>query len=507
MEKKKKSTISFLNEKLHTPIWLFILLLGVLILRIPSFFEPYSYGDEMIYLTLGEAVRRGIPLYSQVHDNKPPLLYIIAAIAGSLFWFKAILAAWMLTTIFIFWKLTEVLYPKNIRLQKVATIAFALLTTLPLLEGNIVNAEVFMIGPTILAFYVLISKALTPKRLFISGILLSASTLFKVPALFDVPTIIIFWLVSIKKLNSNTFGKITKSTLYLLAGFFLPILITFVWYFLNGALNEYIKAAFLQNIGYLSSFRPGDVQKPFLNRNAPLLFRGLILSFSIGLLYFYRKKISKEFIFTTAWLMFTLFAVTLSERPYPHYLIQSVAPISILIGIFAAHKNIEQVIAIIPLTLTYFVPVYYHFWHYPTASYYVRFINFASGKISQEEYLKSFGDNVIRNYKISNFLATSSKSDEKIFVWGDSSVIYALSRRMPPIKYVADYHIKDFSTNDEVINTLTSNLPGFIAILPDSPPFPELSLLLNKNYALTSEFDGAKIWKLLSPKVRSLISS
>ena len=78
---------------------------------------------------------------------------------------------------------------------------------------------------------------------------------------------------------------------------------------------------------------------------------------------------------------------------------------------------------------------------------------------------------------------------------------------MPPIKYVADYHIKDFSTNDEVINTLTSNLPGFIAILPDSPPFPELSLLLNKNYALTSEFDGAKIWKLLSPKVRSLISS
>ncbi len=34
-------------DKLHTPRWLFVLLLIVLVLRIPSFFEPYSYGDEM----------------------------------------------------------------------------------------------------------------------------------------------------------------------------------------------------------------------------------------------------------------------------------------------------------------------------------------------------------------------------------------------------------------------------------------------------------------------------
>jgi len=96
--------------KLHTPVWLFILLVVVFILRIPSFFEPYSYGDEMIYLTLGEAIRQGVPLYLGVHDNKPPLLYILAAISGRLFWFKAILAIWHLITVFIFWKLSEVLF-------------------------------------------------------------------------------------------------------------------------------------------------------------------------------------------------------------------------------------------------------------------------------------------------------------------------------------------------------------------------------------------------------------
>ena len=99
--------------KCHTPKWLFILLLIVLILRIPSFFEPYSYGDEMIYLTLGEGMRQGVPLYSGIHDNKPPLLYIIAAVSGSLFWFRAILAIWHLITVYLFWKLTCTLFPAS----------------------------------------------------------------------------------------------------------------------------------------------------------------------------------------------------------------------------------------------------------------------------------------------------------------------------------------------------------------------------------------------------------
>src|SRR3989337_2710734 len=69
----------------------------------------------MIYLTLGEAIRRGIPLYSEIHDNKPPLLYVMAAIAGNLFWFKALLTLWLLTTVFIFLKFTQGLFHKNLR--------------------------------------------------------------------------------------------------------------------------------------------------------------------------------------------------------------------------------------------------------------------------------------------------------------------------------------------------------------------------------------------------------
>ena len=112
---------------------------------------------------------------------------------------------------------------------------------------------------------------------------------------------------------------------------------------------------------------------------------------------------------------------------------------------FFTQKNFEQVLVIIPLTLSFFVPFYYKFWHYPTLPYYQKFVKLISGQYSKEEYFATFGSHVPKNYKVSEYLLTSLKDKEKIFVWGsDSSTIYALTKHFPPGKYVADYHIKDF---------------------------------------------------------------
>lgn len=498
--------IKKLSEKLHTPTWLFVLLIFILILRIPSYFEPYSYGDEMIYLTLGNAIRQGIPLYSGVHDNKPPLLYIMAAIAGNLFWFKSILTIWVVTTIYIFWKLLEHLFPKNTKAQIVGTIVFAILTTIPLYEGNIANAELFMIGPTILAFYILLSKKLTTKNLFISGTLFGVSTLFKIPAAFDVPTIVFLWIAGLKVIKINKLKEIAINTGYLILGFSAPILLTFAWYFVQGAFNEYLIAAFLQNVGYLSSWRPEDVQEPFLAKNFPLIMRGLIVLAGMALLYLKRNKLSKKFMFASAWMLLSLFAVTLSERPYPHYLVQSVPSFSILFAILFTNNTIEQVLAIIPLGLFFFVPNYYNFWHYKTFPYYEKFAKFATGQYTKDEYIDTFGSNVKRNYKISEFILSTTKKGEKVFVWGsDSSTVYAITKRFPPGKYVADYHIKDFSSDKETIVFLKKDLPSFIVILPNSPEISGMQSFLNSNYGFVENIDGAQIYKLLKPEVRALL--
>ena len=82
-------------------------------------------------------------------------------------------------------------------------------------------------------------------------------------------------------LKTKKLKAIAKNTLYLFIGFIAPIAATFIWYFAKGAFSEYLVAAFLQNFGYLSSWRPSDVVEPFLSRNGPLLIRAGIVAAGI----------------------------------------------------------------------------------------------------------------------------------------------------------------------------------------------------------------------------------
>jgi 4-amino-4-deoxy-L-arabinose transferase-like glycosyltransferase len=483
------------------PAWVLGILALVLILRIPSFFEPYYYGDEMIYLTLGQGVRQGLTLYKDIYDNKPPLLYLTAAAAGNLFWFKAILCFWSIITIIFFYKLAEKLFTKRKIVQIVSTSIFAILTTIPLFEGNIVNAELFMIGFTIVALYILLSGKLNSKRIYFAGLLFGLGTLFKVPAAFDVPVIVIYWLITS---DFKNWKRVIKDTFILALGFVTPVLLTFIYFYFKGALPAYINAAFLQNVGYLSSFRPGDIQKPFYIRNGPLLIRAGIVFAGIVILYLSRKKLSKNFILFTIWTLLGLFAVTLSERPYPHYFVQIIAPISFFFGMFFAERSIEQALVVIPLAVSFFVPVYYGFYHYSTISYYTRFINFATGKLTKSEYLESFSSTVNRNYAIANFLTTSSLPSDKVFMWdSDSAVVYALSRRLPPIKFVADYHVNDYSSLSATAGQIIANPPKFI-ILTSNHPYPNLTPLIKNKYFLINQIGNADIYSRvdLAPKDR-----
>ena len=270
---------------------------------------------------------------------------------------------------------------------------------------------------------------------------------------------------------------------------------------MKGSLREYINAAFLQNIGYLSSWRPDSTRLPFLTRNKPLLIRGIIVLLGLFTLYWKRKKLPKSFIFTTSWILFSLFAVTLSERPYPHYLIQIVPPLSIFFGMLFTDKTMLQSFVTIPLALAFLAPTYYHFWHYPVFYYYARFIKFSSGSLPRDEYLSSFSGKVPRNYKIAEFITSITNPKDKIFVWGDDAKIYALTKRLPPIKYATDYHIKDFSSQNMIIKELREKPPKIIIYLPESDPFPSLVNLLEEKYIKLTFIDDVEIWKLIENKI------
>lgn len=477
-------------KKYEPPVWFLWLLIICLILRIPSLFEPYSYGDEMIYLTLGEAVRRGVTLYKYVHDNKPPLLYLMAGISGNLMMFKVILGFWSLATIYLYYRLMSLL-SKNQTLIKIATIVFGLLTTIPTFEGNIANAEVFMVGPTILALILLLKEKVTVKNLLFAGILFAIAVLFKFPAIFDVPVIFLFWFFT----NQKPFKKIFTSGVVVFVGFAALILSTFVYYFAKGAGPEYLVAAFLQNLGYVSSWTAHS-EVSFWQKNGSLIIRFVILTVMAVGLFIGRKHIKKNFLLFTLWLLFALFATTLSERPYPHYFVQALPAVSYFLALLVIDKSIYQVMSIIPLSLAIFVLVYFKFWYYSASSYYSRFIKYAIRQSDKTTYYQAFDTKLPIYYQISERVVAETKPSDQVLVWGDVPTIYALTKRLPPIKYVAGYHINDFYSWDKVLADIT-NTPPKIIVLEERFQNEKILTFLRDRYGFVTFSEGFQIWKFV----------
>lgn len=463
----------------HEPI-LFILPI-VALLRVPSLFEPYWYGDESIYLTLGLGIRRGLELYRQIHDNKPPFLYLMAAIAGgNQFWFKLLAMGSVVATVGIFWKLATNWWVQR-RLAIFSTVIFGLLICLPTLEGTIANAELFFLLPTIIAFYLLYTGK-SRIDAFKAGLVLGLAALFKMPAILEIIIWPLFWLGVREK---DWFWK----SAYLGIGGALPLIASGLFYATRGTLNSYLIAAGLQNIPYLSSWQAvsGWV--------GTLRGRGIVLAIGITIFWLLRRHLDKRVFLVSLWWLVTLFAALLSGRPYPHYLLQLTGAFSLGYIFLVAHNYTSRVVVMLPLVLTILGVSIFKFSFYPVVSYYQNFALWATGFRNQSDYYGHFDTNVNRDYQVARLIMQNSLRSDRIFVWGDHPSIYALSKRLPVGKYTAAYHIRDFSAEEETVTLLNQTPPRYIVTFHNAHELPRLEMILKDNYLLEKEIGSAQVYR------------
>ncbi|MGB9706609.1 MAG: ArnT family glycosyltransferase [Microgenomates group bacterium] len=477
-------------KRLFYRYWWIILAVITFALRLPSLFEPFTYGDEGIYLTLGQAFRKGLVWYRDIHDNKPPLLYLLAALAGNFSYFRLILFFWSFATIYLFFKLTKLIF-KNKNAQILSTFIFAILTSIHTFEGNIGNAENFMMLPIIGGFYLYL-KAKNRYHYFLTGVLFSLATLFKVPAAFDFVAVLAFSFLTIKKIRNLKLE--IRNYFLLLWGFFLPILLTIIYYGFEGALSQYLSAVFFQNLPYLSSWTSNTPKIGSLP--LPLLIRGLLVLGVLSLIFRFPKKVSRESKLILIWFTFSLFAALLSSRPYPHYLLQVIPPFALSFGLVFS-KTKEK---IVPLALSFFLVfsfLHFKFWHYPNISYYLNFYQFALGQKNKDDYFNYFGKQTKALYQTAKYLKLHTLPEEKIFVWSNQPAIYALADRLPIGRYTVAYHIVDFKAYQETIDVLTKNPPRYIIVgAEEKRPFPEFFAFLEEGYISvfrTGDFNVLKL--------------
>lgn len=474
----------------------YFLLLAIifLFLRLPSLFEPYWYGDEGIYLVLGQGIRKGLTLYTQIHDNKPPTLYYLAAIGQTVFGFRLLLMVFMAVTVFFFHKLSSLLL--SAKKTKIATVVFLILSSIPLIEGHIANAEVFMLLPTILGFYLFL-KNKNKLNLFLIGLLLGLAFTIKVPVLIEFLFLFLWLFIGDFKSIKTMFSQIPKAFVFGL-GFIIPIILWSIYFYFQGAFKPFIVASLLQNFGYLSSWSTGTQAASVSSGGIFTRFLFVIVAWIIIYVLKITKKIDSKFSFLLFWFAATIFGTLLSTRPYPHYLIQALPPlVLIILSFFEFKKILKPLLSMVSIVCFVFVVAKYKFYFYPVFSYYKNFYSYSLKIKSQAEYFSFFGYQVNSVHQISKYIQDNSTTSDKIFVWGDEPYIYALSNRLPTSRYTVAYHILDFNGYEQTINQIKSDLPKFVVYVPMSNrPFKDLDNILNRYYFVSQVFGNFLLYQI-----------
>lgn len=460
-------------------------------LRFPSLFEPYWYGDEGIYQAIGIAMNNGRELYSQIWDNKPPLLYLIYTLAdGNQYVVRLLSLISGIFTVIVFFHLSKKFLRHKV--SAVATLLFTLLFGSAFLEGNIANAENFMLLPILLAM-LLVFNLITKRNtkllkienqyiiFLLAGLLLGISFSLKIVGVFE-------YLAATTLLILCHFSraKKIKSWLFLTGGFLIPISLFILFFAATDNIQPFLESVFFTNVSYVGYENFLLVPQGFI------LLKLLILFSCIFLILKNRKKIPQNYLFILVWTTFALFSSFFSQRSYTHYLLLSLPPLTLLGAMLLSEKHKR-----IPFILSYGVLavfLFFHFKPYPlvkTFTYYPHYLAYQLGKIDTITYQKFFDSDVPRDYAVAEYLKMKLNINDPVFIWGNSAQIYALSKTLPIGRYTVAYHIQNNDQVKETITALNTKNPRFVVLLNDSP-FKNIPL---HNYAYLLTIEGAAIYE------------
>jgi hypothetical protein len=461
-------------EKSKSFWFLFVNLIVFFFLRFPSLFEPNWYGDEGVYQTLGMGIKSGRLLYQGIFDNKPPLLYIFYSLfKGNQFSLRLLSLIFGLLAIVAFFYLAKKLFKSKNALY-FSTSIFTLLFGLPILEGNIANAENFMLFFILSAFYLALDyfkTKLENKMFFWTGIVLGLAFLFKIVAVFDFAALIVFLLII--KTPNNLSGKLyskllkeLKDLYWLIIGFVIPIFTCALYFLTQGAFSDFITATLFSNVGYVGYGNKFIIPQGFL------ILKLILLVVFLAFVFFKRHKLTMETVLIWTWLSFSVFNALFSQRPYTHYLLVLLPSFCLLTGLLVEEKKLIKINLVFILAILFLSCK--SFWLYTKVlPYYENFISFVVDGKSVASYQKFFDKKTPIDYQIAQYIKQNTTASDNIFIWGNNSQVYKLSNKLPPGKYTVAYHIQNYK--DGIANTidgLNMAKPKFIILMPNVGNYP-----------------------------------
>jgi len=474
-----------------------IVLFFTFLLRFPSLFEPFWYGDEGIFAAVARNLNQGGVLYQTAWDNKPPMIYLtyqaIFKVFGiSMFWLHLIAALVVVATGAVIYKIAwEILGEKRALL---AAGVFGLITSLRLIEGDLALTEIFMILPISLAMMVAILRKLDYFSLFFAGILFAVASLYKQVGALEAGALGLFLF-----LYCQNFFDFVKKGLVLTLGFLIPYLVTVAYFAPKHLVGDWIFAAYTYYRIYLNE-SPKYAQLINVAKYLPILaafFYGLYKKIKF-------KKVEIWHLFLL-WMGFSFLGSYFSGRTYGHYLVQATPATALLLASLSISK-IRLDRAKLIFTVLFFIPLFFLtrliFSDFLTGGpinqvrYWRNFVDYAAGNKSLGSYNDFFDKNVNTIMALSDFLNFNKASGKSVYIWGDIPWLYAIDNLRNPTRYVTSFHVFGVPNGkEEVVKALEKSPPQYI-IKPQSSIgyFEGLEMILSNRYTSVAKINGAEVF-------------
>lgn len=492
MRKISRAFLRIKKEYLILAIVLFVIFL----LRFPSIYEPFWYGDEGIFAAVGRNLNLGGTLYATAWDNKPPMIYLTYAaifkyLGVSMFSLRLVTIIVVLTTTAAIYEIAQTILSTKRAL--VAAFIFGFLSSLRIVEGNLALTEIYMILPITLAILVSVKRKFDLVSLFLAGILFAIGSLYKQVGAFEAVALGIFLFLS-----SRNFSDFVKKGVVLALGFLIPYFLTLAYFAPKHLVGDFIFAAYTYYRIYLN-------ESP---KYALLVNVSKFMPVIVAVIYGFWKKRKDEFgIFhlILLWMAFSVLGSYFSGRTYGHYLVETIPATSLLIASISFKVDFKKMQ--IMFALFFFIPIIFLtrllFADFLTGGpinqykYWQNFLRFSTGAIDVWQYNDFFDRNANSIMLLRDFFASQNARGSSVYIWGDWPWLLAIGDFRNPSRYVTSFHVFGVPNGkSEVAGAIETNLPKYIIKTPTSIGyFPELEKLIFYNYTLLSEIEDSQIFR------------
>lgn len=310
--------------KQHQP--LAIALIAMVVLRLPSLFEGFWYGDEGIYAAVAQGMLNGQELYAEVWDHKPPMIYWLYYLAGRANdWDLALVlikSLGILSSGISIWLIYRILKLFDIpSLARNISLGFsAALFGLPVLEANIANAEIFFI-PFNLAVILLL---LQQRWYGLIGALAAIGLLFKFHSGFESALVLLFILAIQQWSQSLSWLDVVRRLVKIAVGGLLIIAPYAAYVVVNNLQQPVLDAIIWYNFDYTSYAAEGLQLSSIHLSHSVVSLIGAVLALIALYVAARERLLSIRSAIILAIVIIEYTAAILPGRSYSHYLLQVV---------------------------------------------------------------------------------------------------------------------------------------------------------------------------------------